>query len=408
MNEKDLKPDVKPDLRPDFVAIATPLVVKGFRITPVHPQTKCGVMGNWQNFQITTPEEVLAFAKYYPHHNVGVVGKRKPGRYCFLDDDSGVVARIEEETGHKMPRTYTVASRPDTNPLKRHFYFLQTDYSFKRFAIFAEGKDPWKSRNVNRRDLTKFELSRTGLRIHPTMYDAKGFGGGSFVVAAGSVREPDASGRVEIYTVIDDSPVVEIPHWLVDWMIADIKKYRAEKVKEKAAKFARGLHSTVIAEEDVYDYLRWRAGKLTIQGFSGDGLEQALFYLVKKDCERGDVFAASEHGKELIHEIVEAAEEWEVGTALPFYQLGAVKSEILEGHLMIYRTPTKQDVIEQTIASFPDKIGIGEAFERISEDLFKHGFDFDRYKERSAVYRARKAMGFSVEGHLHWTRTETK
>jgi hypothetical protein len=395
----------QPQPKPDFIAIAMPLVKRGFRVTPVHPQTKCGVMSNWQNFQITTPEEVLAFAKYYPNHNVGVVGKRKPGRHCFLDDDSGVVARIEEETGHKMPKTYTVASRPDTNPTKRHFYFTQSDYSFKRFAIFAEGKDPWKSRNVNRRDLTKFELSRTGLRIHPTAYDLKGIGGGSFVVAAGSVREPDVSGRVEIYACIDESPEVEIPNWLVDWLINDIKKYRAEKIKEKAAKHARGLHSTVIAEEDVYDYLRWRAGKLTIQGFSGDGLERALSYLVKKDCEKGDVFIQSEHGKELIHEVVEAAQEWELGTALPFYLLGQVKSEVLEGHIMIYRAPSKQDVIEETIKSFPDKIGSAEAFERIREDLFKQGFvTFDRHKERSLVYRARQATGFAVEGHRYWVR----
>jgi hypothetical protein len=66
-------------------------------------------MRNWQNHQATTPEEVLKHAKYYPHHNVGVVGKRGIGRHMFLDIDAeGVVERIEQETGEKMPKTYVV------------------------------------------------------------------------------------------------------------------------------------------------------------------------------------------------------------------------------------------------------------------------------------------------------------
>ncbi len=122
-------------LQPDFVAIATPLIQRKFRITPVHPQTKCGVVRNWQNKQATTIEEVLAYAKYYPHHNVGVVGKRGIGRHCFLDIDAdGVQARIEKDKGEKIPRTYTVVSRPLSKQYKRHFYFLQTEYSFQRFA----------------------------------------------------------------------------------------------------------------------------------------------------------------------------------------------------------------------------------------------------------------------------------
>ena len=55
------------------------------------------------------------------------------------------------------------------------------------------------------------------------MYDIKGVGGGSLVVAAGSVRD---SG--EVYTCIDGSPVVSIPEWLVDWLLADFQKYRRQ------------------------------------------------------------------------------------------------------------------------------------------------------------------------------------
>jgi len=58
----------------DFVAIATPLVERGFRVTPVHPDTKMGVMKNWQKFQLTTIDDIRKHAEYFPHHNVGVVG----------------------------------------------------------------------------------------------------------------------------------------------------------------------------------------------------------------------------------------------------------------------------------------------------------------------------------------------
>ena len=93
----------------DFVAIAIPLVERGFRVTPVHPETKMGVMRNWQKFQLTTIDDVRTYAKYFPHHNVGVVGKRGIGRHCFLDVDAkGVVETIEQETGQTMPKGYRV------------------------------------------------------------------------------------------------------------------------------------------------------------------------------------------------------------------------------------------------------------------------------------------------------------
>ncbi len=365
-------------------------------------------MGNWQNFQITTPEEVKAFAKYYAHHNVAVVGKRGVGRMMFLDDDSGVAKRIEEESGHKIPQTYTVASRPDSNPLKRHFYFFQTEYSFKRFAIFVEGRDPWKSKNVNRRDTTRFELSRTGLKIHPTIYDLKGIGGGSFVVAAGSMREPDALGRVEIYTCIDNGPVVPIPDWLVDWFVKDIQKYNAAKAKEKAEKLTERLAKQrtlkAIAEEDVYDFLRWRAHDLVGLGLVGAGLENALTCLARADCDGGETFVSSEQGKEMIHKI--AFSNWSPGVATWFYRTGELKSEVIGGHIMLYRELSKQEATERIITTFPDKLSAAEAFEKIAEGLSKDDYPYDRQADKSMVCRARKEAGFAVEGRLYWVRTE--
>src|ERR1017187_6306210 len=86
----------------DYVAIATEALNRGFRITPVHPLEKRGVLYNWNRNPTTTLSEVLQHAKDFPNHNVGIVGRRGVGNHCFLDIDAeGVFERIEQETGQK-------------------------------------------------------------------------------------------------------------------------------------------------------------------------------------------------------------------------------------------------------------------------------------------------------------------
>ena len=95
-----------------FKTIALPLIERGFRVTPVHPETKMGCMKNWQNFQIHsgTPTDVLEYhLGHWDGYNVGVVGKRGVGRHCFLDIDAdGVLERIEQETRQKIRRDYVM------------------------------------------------------------------------------------------------------------------------------------------------------------------------------------------------------------------------------------------------------------------------------------------------------------
>jgi hypothetical protein len=106
--------------------------------------------------------------------------------------------------------------------------------------------------------------------MHPTLYDVKGIGGGSLVVAAVSVRD-----NSEVYACIDDPPVAETPDWLLDWLLADFEKYRVARDKELAKKHeAKAIALRMsdgqrcrlrkkklpdgfdIAEEDIYDFLR--------------------------------------------------------------------------------------------------------------------------------------------------------
>jgi hypothetical protein len=393
----------------DFVVIATPLVERGFRVTPVHPETKSGVMRNWQNHQATTPDEVLRHAKYYPHHNVGVVGKRGIGRHMFLDIDAeGVVERIEAETGRKMPQTYTVCSRPESASYKRHFYFTQTPCSFKRFGS-------WNAKNINVRDLTRLERSRSGMLMHPTLYDIKGVGGGSLVVGAGSVRD-----NGEVYTSIDDSPVVSIPEWLVDWLLADFQKYRIgrdKELKEKQEAKVIALRMSEaerrklrqqnlpdgfdISEEDIYDFLRWRASSYSGLGETGDQLAQSLTYQVARFCEGGEAFAKSEAGQRVIQKI--ATERRVVGNATWFYRQSAAK--VGDIHHIPSPPPTKIAVIKEIVSKFPNIIPTASALELIEAGLEKEGFPFDRRRDKDKLSGARKALGFTVEDDgLHWKR----
>jgi hypothetical protein len=308
-----------------------------------------------------------------------------------------------------MPQTCTVCSRPESAPYKRHYYFTQTAYSFKKSGA-------WKAKNINVRDLTRLERSRSGMLMHPTLYDVKGIGGGSLVVAAGSIRDTG-----EVYTCIDDSPVVEIPDWLIDWLLADFRRYRVERDKELAqkdrdktvalrmsAEKRRELRRQNlpdgfdISEEDIYDFLRWRASSYSGLGETGDELARSLTYQVARFCESGETFAKSETGQRVIQKI--AKEERKVGNATWFYQQRAAK--VTDIHHIPSPPPTKIAVIKEVMAEFPDRISTASALERIEAGLEKEGFPFDRRKDKDKLLAARKALGFEVEdGGLHWNRS---
>jgi hypothetical protein len=254
--------------------------------------------------------------------------------------------------------------------------------------------------------MTRLELSESGVLIHPTAYDLKGVGGVSLVVAAGSQRAPDANGRVEKYTCVDESDPVDIPNSMVDWFVQDIKDFQRAKGKEKVKKLSeRTAKATLksIAQEDIYDYLRYRAHGFAGMGLIGEGLENALTYLARTDCDKGEIFTASKSGQDLIHKIASA--NWDRGIATWFYMTKDEKSEVGEGgNIMIHRTATKHGVMESVIKEFPDKISTVDAYDRLEKGLKDEDYTFDPIKDRGMVHAARKATGFAVQGHRWWVR----
>jgi len=408
-----------PTAKVDFVAIATPLVNRGFRVTPVHPETKMGVVKNWQNWQITTPAEVLKYSEgKYANHNVGVVGKRGVGRHCFLDVDAlGVVERIENETKQTMPKGYRVKSSPKFKPYKTHFYFTQTPYSFERFG-------GWEAVNSNVKDMTTLDEGGN----HPTIYDLKGVGGGSLVVGAGSVKQTG-----EVYTCVDDGPVPEIPNWLVDWLVKDIDRYwdavdaekasklalkEAEREKytlnERAAMRKQGLPEGFdIFFEDRYAYLCWRAFDLSSMGLRAKALEVALTNLLENDVVGGKEYVQTEKGKSMIRKLAHNP-SLKPGNGSWFYKTKAKRpkrtptvSTVSDSRpIVIKRRPqTRVEAMVKIIGGFPDRLASTAAYDRIEAGLAGR-FPFDRKHARDQVYvgRAREKAGFGLEGRM-WVRS---
>jgi hypothetical protein len=238
--------------------------------------------------------------------------------------------------------------------------------------------------------------------------------GWSLVVGAGSVRDTG-----EVYTCIDESSVAEVPDWLIDWLLADSRKYRSGRDKELAEKnqkkvVALRLKAEVrsnlrrqgrpdgfdIAEEDIYDFLRWRAWSYSRLGETGDELAQSLRYQAIRFCEGGEAFANSESGQRTIRKI--ASEERKVGNATWFYRQSAAKVDI---HHLTPPSPSKVAVIKEIMSDFPTPISKADALERIRTGLDKEGYPFDDRLDKDKLLNARRALGFEVKDG-YWKRLE--
>jgi len=182
-----------------FLSIAMAARARGFVITPL--RDKRPFLPAWNRHPLTTETEIRTAAKEYPACDVGLVMKRKVGEPFAIDIDTpGVIERMERETEIALPETYTVLSRPVTAPHKRHIFFRHTQYSDSVFK-----------KNVNAGD---YDLIGTGTRALQ-------------VVSEGCVR-PD-TGEVRTGNGL---PIVPVPDWVVDWLMADTKRLLALKAAE--------------------------------------------------------------------------------------------------------------------------------------------------------------------------------
>lgn len=161
-----------------FKDIARPLVDHGIKVIPVQPGEKRCLLPEWPLRATTDAVQIEAWDRENPHFNVGAVGT--PDTIVILDCDIvGLREKIERETGHKIPGTLVVRS---AGKGAEHIYFRQTD----------------RSRALG---------NRSSMGLYDLQSDNK------YVVGPGSKLGSDRT-----YDVIDDSPLVDFPGWLGDWV----------------------------------------------------------------------------------------------------------------------------------------------------------------------------------------------
>jgi hypothetical protein len=210
----------------DYYAVAREAHKAGFATTPVQPGAKHPRLKGWNKHPAANLSTIKQHSFDYPHDDVGLVSRRGLNRVCWLDIDYRTVEdMIFKETGHRLPRTRTVSSRPKTAPWKKHYCFRQTAYSLSKWATEMTGI----------RDYSNVENGEV-----PNLFDIKGVGRGGFVVAPSCCRQvehPKGSGTfvTEYYTLTDRSGIIDVPDWLVDWVLTRYRKFRVDHAERMAA-----------------------------------------------------------------------------------------------------------------------------------------------------------------------------
>src|SRR5437588_2349069 len=166
-----------------FEQRALPLIARNVPVIPLRPQTKIAFISGWENKATTDPAKIKEWGQESPDANVASVAKAQSGGVWFFDADRAELAdQIRQQTGQDIPNTFMVRSQPG----KGHYYFLQNAASIamgNRQAKDQQG-ELWSARVDDR-----------------------------YVVGPLSVH-PDTG---KVYEVVNNSPIVEAPEWLIDY-----------------------------------------------------------------------------------------------------------------------------------------------------------------------------------------------
>lgn len=250
----------------DYLAVAREAHKMGFDTTPVEAGKKKPRLRGCYKYPTKNLSQAGQHAHDYPHDDVGLVSRKGINRVCWIDiDHKSIENAIFKETGHKLPPTLTTSSRPKTALWKKHYCFRQTPYSVSK----------WRTEMNGIRDYSIVEDGEV-----PNLFDVKGCGGGGFVVAPGCCRQieyPKGSGKfvTEYYTITDRSGIVDIPDWLVDWVLARYNTFRVDHAErmstETKKRHADQLNTaqTIIGQK--------------VEAFKFDDAKETLSI----DCKRG-------------------------------------------------------------------------------------------------------------------------
>jgi hypothetical protein len=230
-----------------FKDIALPLAQLGIPVTPLLPRSKVAFITDWPKSATTDLGTIDQWDRIYGDCNVGAVAGGGLDDVLFFEIDSpDVLKKIEQDTGHNLLEevpTFRVRSRMG----RGHFYFRNTPKSIAMGNI-GQSYGPWSVRQRN-----------------------------MYVVSAGSIH-PHSN---EPYTCLTpDTPVLPIPDWLVDWLIAQTKKELSPAESGEAPRDEKGL----VPHGFIHSWLVTQAGRLRYLGIQGDTLETALIDTAHRAC----------------------------------------------------------------------------------------------------------------------------
>jgi P4 family phage/plasmid primase-like protien len=161
-----------------FISRARILTERGIPVLPVNAGEKRCTLSGWPALATTDEAQIEAWAQQYPNANTAAVCLSDGA--CVVDADvAGLMSRIEQECGKKVPPTLVVKSGGKGLP---HVYFKHTTRSTALGNLKAAG-------------LFDFQANR------------------KYVVGPGSVL----AGGGE-YQIVVDAPLAPIPDWLCDWL----------------------------------------------------------------------------------------------------------------------------------------------------------------------------------------------
>ena len=219
---------------------ALPLAQMGIPVAWANPETKKCELKGWQELCTTDTQKILEWDQENPERNVVCVSKAKLGGVFFLEiDKPNFHTEIQRLTGHALPVTFAVSSRPGEG--RGHFYFRHTPETIRLAqqngkayisGVDEQGHEAWSLRWNN-----------------------------SYVVGPRSIH-PDTKKE---YQIIRDVQIADGPTWLVNWC-ADQTKPKIETVEEQAL-IHGGRRNTALTA---------MAGKLLDAGFTPEDVKQKI------------------------------------------------------------------------------------------------------------------------------------
>lgn len=227
-----------------YKAIAEPLAARGIPTIPLRPRSKIAFITEWETKATTDSGQIAQWDAQYPDANGACVALGKIGGVWFFEVDAPeVIQRIETETGHKVPRTFRVRSRPG----RGHFYFKQTPASLKMGNI-AQGyvnHNDWSARISNQ-----------------------------YVVAPGSLH-PNTGLP---YEVVSMAEIIECPDWLIAWL-------ESQRVEKKASAAGATSEEGPIISGGRNNTLTSIGGGLRYKGMAYEEIEMVLQRMNRERCK---------------------------------------------------------------------------------------------------------------------------